>query len=166
MLPSALSRSDPFSLGACGAFSIQPVLPSVWRPLVALKSGTWPRTLTQSPELGFDFCLFSSWKDFDLVFAFVLRSCCHRQSAAAVQWLVYFPAHPQMMQQHRQLSCRGHNRSLLTVSSAALRQFQSPAPKITVDAEWSQDMLRSLYQQRPQIRISLFTDVQLRFALS
>src|SRR4249919_2571476 len=55
MLPSALSRSDPFSLGACGAFSIQSVLPSVWRPLVALKSGTWPRPLTQSPELGFGF---------------------------------------------------------------------------------------------------------------
>ena len=31
------------SLGACGASSIQPVLPSVWRPLVALKSATWPR---------------------------------------------------------------------------------------------------------------------------
>ena len=71
MLPSALSRSDPFSLGACGAFSIQPVLPSVWRPLVALKSGTWPRPLTQSPELGFGFCLFSSWNDFDFVFAFL-----------------------------------------------------------------------------------------------
>ena len=71
-----------------------------------------------------------------------------------------------MMQQHCQLSCRGHNRSLLTVSSTALRQFQSPAPEITVGTEWSQDMLRSLHQQRPQIRISLFTDVQLRFALS
>src|SRR5579863_9591165 len=58
------------SLGACWAFSIQPVLPSVWRPLVALKSGTWPRPLTQSPELGFGFCLFSSWKDFGFAFLF------------------------------------------------------------------------------------------------
>jgi hypothetical protein len=41
------------SLGACWAFSIQPVLPSVWRPIVSLQSGTWPRPLTQSPELGF-----------------------------------------------------------------------------------------------------------------
>src|ERR1700747_2635384 len=71
-----------------------------------------------------------------------------------------------MMQQHRQLPCRGHNRSLLTVSSTALRQFQSPASEITVDAEWSQDMLSSLHQQRAQIRIALFADVQLRFALS
>ena len=47
------------SLGACRAFSFQPVLLSVWRPLVALKSGTWPRRLTQSPELGFSFCLSS-----------------------------------------------------------------------------------------------------------
>jgi len=71
-----------------------------------------------------------------------------------------------MMQQHRQLSGRGHNGSLLTVSSTTLGQFQPPAPEITVDAKWSQNMLRSLHQQRPQIRISLFTDVQLRLALS
>jgi hypothetical protein len=47
------------SLGACWAFLFQPVLLSVWRPLVSLKSGTWPRRLTQSPELGFGFCLSS-----------------------------------------------------------------------------------------------------------
>jgi hypothetical protein len=42
------------SLGACWAFSVQPVLPSVWRPVVLLsQSGTWARPLTQSPELGF-----------------------------------------------------------------------------------------------------------------
>jgi hypothetical protein len=46
------------SLGACWAFSIQPVLPSDWRPIVSLKSGTWPRPLTQSPELGFGFLSF------------------------------------------------------------------------------------------------------------
>ncbi len=32
------------SLGACWAFSVQPVLPSVWRPVVLLlQSGTWVR---------------------------------------------------------------------------------------------------------------------------
>src|SRR5215831_9696923 len=46
------------SLGACWAFSFQPVLPSVWRPLVSLRSGTWPRRLTQSPELGFEALVF------------------------------------------------------------------------------------------------------------
>ena len=61
------------SLGACWAFSFQPVLPSVWRPVVLfLQSGTWARPLTQSPELGFGLCLFSSWNGFD--FCFVLRS--------------------------------------------------------------------------------------------
>jgi hypothetical protein len=60
------------SLGACWAFSVQPVLPSVWRPVVLLlPSGTWARRLTQSPELGFGFYLFSSWNVFD----FVLRFC-------------------------------------------------------------------------------------------
>jgi hypothetical protein len=41
------------SLGARLAFSVQPVLASVWRPVVLLsESGTWARRLTQSPELG------------------------------------------------------------------------------------------------------------------
>ena len=37
------SRGAIVSLGACWAFSVQPVLLSVWRPFVSLKSGTWPR---------------------------------------------------------------------------------------------------------------------------
>src|ERR1700721_675767 len=47
------------SLGACWAFSYQPVLPSDWRPVVLLLEGrTWARRLTQSPELGFEAFLF------------------------------------------------------------------------------------------------------------
>ena len=61
------------SLGACWAFSLQPVLPSDYRPWVLLfSSGTRARPLTQSPELGFGLCLFSSWNGFD--FCFVFRS--------------------------------------------------------------------------------------------
>ena len=52
------------------------------------------------------------------------------------------------MQQHRQLSCGGDDGSLLPALPAAFGQSQSPAPQITVDAEWSQDVLRSLHQQR------------------
>jgi hypothetical protein len=55
------------SLGAYWAFSFQPVLLSVCRPLVLLlESGTWARRLTQSPELGVGFCL---------VFLFLERFC-------------------------------------------------------------------------------------------
>ena len=111
------------SLGACWAFSIQPALLSVWRPVVSLSSGTWPRPLTRSPELGFGFCLSSSWNDFDFAFAVGLRSCRQCHSVAVVQGLVHFSAHPQVMQQHRQLSCRSHDRSLLSVSSATLASF-------------------------------------------
>jgi hypothetical protein len=58
-LPSALSRSDFISLGACWAFSLQPVLPSDYRPVVLLlQSGTRARPLTQSPELGFGLLSF------------------------------------------------------------------------------------------------------------
>src|SRR5437899_11683233 len=63
------------SLGACWAFSFQPVLPSVWRPMVLLfSSGTRARPLTQSPKLGFGFCLFSSWNGFDFCFVFFLAA--------------------------------------------------------------------------------------------
>jgi hypothetical protein len=65
MLPSALSRSDSYSLGACWAFSFQPVLLSVWRPaILLLQSGTRARRLTQSPELGFRLLIFLSQRCF------------------------------------------------------------------------------------------------------
>ena len=71
-----------------------------------------------------------------------------------------------MMQQHRQLSGRGYDRSFLATLSAPFGQFQSPASQIAVDPEWSQNVLRSLHQQRPQIGIALLADVQLRLALT
>ena len=59
------------SLGACWAFSFQPVLPSVWRPVVLLlQSGTWARPLTQSPELGFGFLSFLFLERFCFVFVY------------------------------------------------------------------------------------------------
>ena len=98
------------------------------------------------------------------VLSFVLRGCRHCRSAAIVQRFVRFSAHPQVMQQHRQLSCGGDDRSLLPALPAAFGQPQSPASQVTVDAEWSQDVLRSLHQQRSQIGIAFFADVQLRLA--
>jgi hypothetical protein len=135
------------SLGASWAFSVQPVLPSVWRPVVLLfQSGTWARRLTQSPELGFGPLSFSSWNDFDFGLAVLfLRGCRNCHSVAVVQWLVHLSAHPQVMQHHRQFSCRGYDGSLLAVPSATLGQLQAPAPEITVDAKGSQDVLCSLH---------------------
>src|SRR5262249_60446222 len=95
-----------------------------------------------------------------------LRRCRNGHSAAVVQRFVHFSAHPEMMQQYGQLSGRGHDGSLLAVSSTTLSQLQSPASEIAVDAERSQNVLRSLHQQCPQIRIALFADVQLWLALS
>jgi hypothetical protein len=74
---------------------------------------------------------------------FVLRSGRNCRWAAVVQGLVHFSAHPQMMQQYRQLSCRDHDGSLLAVSSATLDQFQSPASQITVHPERTQNYHRS-----------------------
>jgi hypothetical protein len=67
------------SLGAGWAFSFQAVLLSVWRPVVLLfQRGTRARRLTQSPELGFGFCLFSSWNGFVFTPLPLLsfRGCC------------------------------------------------------------------------------------------
>jgi hypothetical protein len=68
------------------------------------------------------------------------------------------------MQQHSQLSRRGNDGSLLSVASIPLGQLQAPAAQVAVDAERTQNVLRSLHQQRSQIRIALLTDVHLRFA--
>ena len=70
------------------------------------------------------------------------------------------------MQQDSQLSCRGDDGSLLPVFSTPLGQFQPPAAQIAVGAEWSQDVLRPLHQQRSQVRVALLADVHLRLALS
>src|SRR5450631_1241093 len=67
------------SLGACWAFSVQPVLPSVWRPVVLLlESRTWARRLTQSPELGFGL----------LSFLFLERFCFYAAVATVVGQLL------------------------------------------------------------------------------
>ena len=63
------------SLGASWAFSVQPVLPSVYRPVVLLlQSGTRARRFTQSPELGFGL----------LSFLFLKRFCFYAAAATVV----------------------------------------------------------------------------------
>jgi hypothetical protein len=77
------SQERIVSLGACWAFSVQPVLPSVYRPVVLLfKRGTRARRLTQSPELGFG--LLSLFLErFDFGFAVLLYA-----AAATGTWLL------------------------------------------------------------------------------
>src|SRR6266404_3951591 len=70
------------------------------------------------------------------------------------------------MQQHRQLSGRGNDGSLLPALPTTLGQLQPPASQITVHTKRSQNVLRSLYQQGSQIGVAFLTDVHLRLALS
>src|ERR1041385_313181 len=51
-----------------------------------------------------------------------LRSCRRCHSAAVVQWFVDFSAHPQVMQQHGQLSGRRDNGPLLAASPVGERR--------------------------------------------
>src|SRR5947209_4238168 len=93
-------------------------------------------------------------------------SCgCDRHSAAVVQGVVHLAAHPQVMQQHGELSGRGNDGPLLPTFSAALGQLQPPAPQVTIRPERAQNVLCPLHQQRPQIGIAFLADVHLRLAL-
>ena len=168
MLPSALSRSDSFRSVHVGRSRFSRCCYLFWRPVVLLsQSGTWARPLTQSPELGFGLFDFSLPGTILTLFClFVLCGCRHCRSAAVVERFVQFSAHPQMMQQHCQLSCGRHDGSLLPAISATFGQFQAPAPEIAVHPERTQNVLGALHQQRAQIRIAFLADVQLRLALT
>ena len=69
------------SLGACWAFSVQPVLPSVWRPVGSLKwnVGQAINAVTGTRLWAFSFL----WNDFDFGFAVWLYA-----AAATVVWLL------------------------------------------------------------------------------
>src|ERR1700726_4731104 len=93
-----------------------------------------------------------------------LCHCPHRFLAIA-QWFVHLSAHPQPMQQYRQLSSHGHYSSLLGIFSSSLRKLPSPSPQITVFSERAQNVVRSLHHHRAQIPVSFFADALLWFAL-
>ena len=128
--------SDLGSLGASWAFSFQPVLPPDYRP--ALPSFRW--------RLGQAIDAVTGTRLWALAFPFLGRFglCCrrHRALLAVVQRFVCFSAHPQVMQQHRELSRGCDDGSLLATLAAALSQLQPPAPQIAVDTEWPQNVLR------------------------
>src|SRR6266481_2154985 len=88
----------------------------------------------------------------------------HRFLAIA-QWFVHLSAYPQPMQQDRQLSCHGHDRSLLGIFPSSLRKLASPSPQITVFSKRSQNVVRSLHHHRAQVPVSFFADALLWFTL-
>ncbi len=95
-------------------------------------------------------------------------SCCLslRKRFGVPQGLVDFPAHPQMMQQHRQISCHRHYRPLLRVLASPSSDLQPPALQVRIRGTPVQHAMRSLYQQRPQVPIAFLGDPQLRLALT
>jgi hypothetical protein len=125
MLPSALSRSDSFRSVHVGRSRFSRcchLFGALWFCSFRVEPG--PGNLRSHRNSALGFCLFSSWSDFDSGFTFLfLRNCRNCHSFAIVQGRVHLSAHPQVMQQHGQLSCRGHDGSLLAVSSTTLRQL-------------------------------------------
>jgi hypothetical protein len=143
-------------LGVC---SVQPVQPSDWRRVVLLlEIGTWARSLTQSPELGFRLSSF----------LFLERFCFCAAVATVVLPLLCNGSYTSPLSHRRCINTASFSRGRhdgSPVLSATLRQFQAPAPEIAVHPERTQNVLVPLHQQGAQIRIALFADMHLRLAL-
>jgi hypothetical protein len=95
------------------------------------------------------------------------RNCLYRcvyRLVAIAQWFVHLSAHPQPMEQYRQLSRHRNHRWFLGIFPSALRQLQPPSPQITIFSKRSQNVVRALHQHRSQIPVSFFADVLLWFA--
>src|SRR6202047_5384108 len=88
----------------------------------------------------------------------------HRFLAIA-QWFVHLSAHPQPVEQYRQLSSHSNYCSFLGIFSSSLCKLQSPSPQITVFSKRSKNVVRTLHHHRSQIPVSFFADFLLWFAL-
>src|SRR5215472_316296 len=69
------------------------------------------------------------------------------------------------MKQDSSFSRNRHNRSFLATLSAMFSQVQAPSLQISIRSPPADDVVRSLHQQRPQVRVALLGDSQLRLAL-
>jgi hypothetical protein len=65
------------------------------------------------------------------------------------QRFVYFSAHPQLVQQHRQLSGHRHHSAFLGIAASPLGQFQPPSPQVAIFPKRPQDVVRALSLPRP-----------------
>ena len=70
-----------------------------------------------------------------------------------VEWVVDLPAHPQAVQEHRELPRCGHHRPLLGVLATPGGYFLPVAPQVRIGAEGSQDVVGAAYQE-PTLSIS------------
>jgi hypothetical protein len=120
MLPSALSMSESFRSVHVGRsrFSRRCHLINDLRFMLRMKVGLALDAVTGTRLWLLSFLFLER---FCLFFVFDLRGCCNCNSAVVVQGLIHFSAHPQVMQQHCQLSCRGHDGPLLAASSSSFR---------------------------------------------
>src|SRR5215471_10728643 len=74
------------------------------------------------------------------------------------QWLVHFTRYPQPMKQDSSFSRNRHNRSLLATLAAMFSQVQAPSLQIRIRSPAADDVVRSLHQHRPQVRVALLGD--------
>jgi len=152
--------SDLGSLGASWAFSFQPVLPPVSRPLLISKDEAGPgvRRSHRNSALGFR----SSF----------LRMLGLYAAAGIALWLRLCSGSQASPLTHKRCS---NTASFLAVAMMARffplfpprsASFRPPTPQVAVHTERSQNVLCPLHQQRSQIGIAFLADVHLRLALS
>jgi hypothetical protein len=126
ILPSALF-CERYSLGARWVFSFSRCCYLIIDLSSHLFGGSWAPGLSRSH---LDSAVELSCPDRNS-----LGHCPHCFLAIA-QWFVHLSAHPQPMEQYRQLSSHGNHRSFLGIFPSALRKLPSPSPQITVFSKW------------------------------
>jgi hypothetical protein len=118
ILPSALLIEHLCSVPV-GRFSFQWVLQPGCRSLMFRQADQGAGAIPQSPELG-DLVGWHPFYQNDL-------GCASNQLATVAERIIIFAAHPQLVQQHRQLSRHRHDGSLLGTLAASFGHLQSPA---------------------------------------
>ena len=120
-------------------------------PVLKFPFPSWREGVQSGPELGQAIDAVTGTRRWGAVFRFnepELCGCRQHDRSAVARRFVSLSAHPQTMQQDSQLSCGCDHGSFLPILAATLRQFQTPAPQIAVRSKRSQNVVRSLHQQR------------------
>ncbi|GEM_PF-6922773 len=76
-----------------------------------------------------------------------------------MQWPIDFSSNPEMMENDSELACNTDDGPLSSKTRTTRGQRKSPASQVAIGSERTEDMVRTLNQQRTQVGIALLRDV-------
>lgn len=80
------------------------------------------------------------------------------------QRFVHLSGNPQMVQEHGELPGHGNDRSLSSAATSALGNGEPPAPQVAVLAKRTENIVRRLHHQSPQVAIPVLANSHLWIA--